>query len=341
MLITSDYIEPAELTGYARAAVDANPTPLARYLPFRVVDDLFYKFSRGGSGLVEAASYRAFDAPSPFGSRPGLSEVTGQLPPISQQIRLSEYDQLRLRANADDQILRAIYDDAERLVRAIVNRFERARGQALTTGKVTLAENGLVAEVDFGRRATHTVNAGTVWTTTASADILGDLIAWVDTYRATNGVAPGRMIVSNRVARLVQRNAGVIAAITGSAAGRNRVTSAEVSDLLVSEGLPAIEINDQTIQVNGAATRVIPEDRVIFVPEPVDPASPEGTELGATLLGTTAEAGLPEYGLEGDQPGIVAGTYRSQNPVGIFTNAVAIGLPVLANPDLTFSADVL
>jgi hypothetical protein len=36
----------------------------------------------------------------------------------------------------------------------------------------------------------------------------------------------------------------------------------------------------------------------------------------------------------------VAGSYKSPDPVAVFTKASSIGLPVLGMPDLTFAADV-
>ena len=67
----------------------------------------------------------------------------------------------------------------------------------------------------------------------------------------------------------------------------------------------------------------------------------DGGDLGATLYGTTAESMEPGYNLAGDEPGVVAGAYKSADPVAVWTKAAAIGLPVLANPDLTFGVKVL
>ena len=53
-----DQIDPAQLTGYAREALadrEQNAFTLSRWLPSRQVDDLLYRFTRGGTGLVEAA----------------------------------------------------------------------------------------------------------------------------------------------------------------------------------------------------------------------------------------------------------------------------------------------
>lgn len=344
MLLHADYITPAELTGYVREALaneQRNRFRLSGFLPNRVIDDLHYRFTTGGEGLAEAATFRTYDAESGIGSRPGVSRVTGELPPISRKIRLGEYDRLRQRAAGNDAFVNGLMTDAERMTRAVAARLELARGDALANGSVTIAENGVVATVDFGRDASHTVAAATAWTSTGTANALTDLVAWFDVYVATNGVEPGAALTSTRVARLLQRNAEIINAIAGANEGRTRVTRDELNTLLQSEGLPPIVTNDQQVSVGGATTRVIADDRLIMLPAPGDSDAPESTQLGATLYGTTAESLEPDYGIEdGEEPGVVAGVYSTKDPVALWTKAAAIGLPVLANPNLTLAADV-
>lgn len=344
MYLNTDYIAPAELSGYVRAALadlEVNQFTLSRFLPDRPIDDLDYRFTRGGEGLAEAATFRNYDTPAPFGKRPGTQRVSGELPAISRQLRLGEYDRLRQRAAGGDQVVNAIFADAVRMTRAVAARMELARGEALNTGAVAIDENGLTATADFGRKSTHSVTAAIQWTvlTGTSATPLTDLISWSDTYRASNGEGPGVILTSQKVVRLMQRNPEIIAAITGAAAERTRVTNAELTALLQSEGLPGIEVFDAQVNVGGSATRIIPESQLLLLPAPA--GSPDATDLGATLWGTTSESLDPAYGIEdGEEPGIVSGVYRSDDPVALFTKAAGIGLPVLANPDLSFSADV-
>ncbi|WP_201788503.1 major capsid protein [Rathayibacter sp. VKM Ac-2630] len=202
MLITTDYITPTELTGYARAALadlEANQFTLSQFLPSENVDDLNYRFSRGGQGLAEAATFRAFDAESAIASRPGVTRVTGELPPISRKIKLSEYDRLRQR-QLPDQIVNAVFNDTDRMVQSVAARIELARGAALATGKVSINEDGVIADVDFGRRAGHTNQApGTLWTVSASATPIADLIAWsTPTARTTVVRTPARSSLRRR-----------------------------------------------------------------------------------------------------------------------------------------------
>jgi hypothetical protein len=117
----------------------------------------------------------------------------------------------------------------------------------------------------------------------------------------------------------------------------NPVTREGVSSVLAAYGLPPLyQVNEQ-IKVAGSAQKVIPDDRVLLLPAPSD--SPEN-ELGNTFWGTTAESLEPDYDLSGEEPGLVAGAYSTKDPVAVWTKAAAISLPVLANPNLSFAADV-
>lgn len=335
-----EYVKPAELTGYARAALADRPEnqfQLLEILPALLVDDLSYRFEKGtDAGLLQAASFRAYDAEPDFGSRDGISRVTGELPPIGRQYLLGEYDQLKLR-KAEQQVRDLLLRDAERIARSIETRFEFARGQALVEGKVTLAENGVFAEVDFGRKAAHTVAPTVLWSTHATATPIDDLIAWVQTYVDTNGYAPGRILTSTSVLRhLAQCDQIVKMLFPNGTVNVSRVPAARVNEVLADEGLPQIETFDaQAINTAGASTRIIPADKVIFLP-------PAGVPLGSTLWGTTLEAQEAEYGIAGtDQPGIVVGAFKQKTtPIHVVTIGAAIGLPILGNPDATLVADV-
>lgn len=344
MLITTDYITPAELTGYAREAladIERNQFTLSQFLPSEPVDDLQYRFTRGGQGLAEAATFRSYDAESSIASRPGATRVTGELPPVSRKIKLSEYDRLRQRG-LDASIRDSIFNDTDRMVQAVAARIELARGSALSAGKVTLNEDGVIGEVDFGRRSAHTnVAPGTLWSVSASATPIADLIAWRRTYRANNGgTNPGAILTSETVLAHILRAAEVRNLVSVGATAPSIVSPTALNTLLAAYNLPPIVVNDAQINVRNTstdavtATRVIPESNVILLP------AAGVSQLGGTFWGTTAESLEPEYELSGQEPGIVAGSYSTKDPVAVWTKAAGIALPVLANPDLTFQAVV-
>lgn len=337
MRLIDTYGTPAELTGYVRAALrdyDVNQFQLSQWLPNDNVPDIQFRFLKGTGGLVEAASYRAYDAESDLGDREGVTRVTGELPPISRKIRLSEYDYLR-QAQLDGQIRQAVETDAERLMRQIAARLEVARGEALYDGKVTINERGVIATVDFGRTAGHSnVAPGTLWSDVANADPLTDMINWRQTYIDTNGVAPGVALTSTANKLLLLRNEAIRDLYPGAAGSQpSRISDAVLSGILGDFGLPPIVTYDVQVKVNGSATRIIPANRFLYLPSSAEP-------LGTTCYGVTAEAREFPSLVGSDEAGIVAAAYSDEDPVGIWTKAAAIAIPLVANPDLTFEAIV-
>lgn len=338
MLISTDYIVPAELTGYVRAALadmEINRFILSEYLPSRPIDDLQYRFARGGIGFTDVAQYRAFDAEASIAKRPGIQRVTGDLPPVSRKIRLGEYERLRQR-HLPDQIVEAVYNDADLMVSAVAGRLELARGSALSLAQVTISEDGVIATVDFGRLGAHTNQApGVLWSTTASSTPISDMLAWQATYQSNNGgQKPGSILTSTQALNYVLRSQEVRGLAAQQGVTPNIVSQFVLNTILAAYGLPPVVVYDAQLSVAGTVQRVIPANNVLLLP----PAGEE--DLGSTFWGTTAESLQPEYELEGDEPGIVAGVYDTKDPVALWTKATGIALPVLANPNLTFQAVV-
>ena len=339
MELTTEYATPAELTGFAREALadrEVNQPSLSRWLPYRVINDLQFRFRRGSDGLTEAAAYRAYDAETRIGKRPGVAQVSGELPPLGEKLRMTEYQQLRQR-NLPDAITDQVYDDARRLTNKIIARLELARADALVDGVVTIEEDDVQATVDFERNPAHSVTAATAWTNPA-APVLEDLEAWNQVYVDANGISPGSILTSTRVMSMLMRSEQLRGQLGNTSAAL--LTRNQVNALLEGLGLPAVTTYDaRLVDPSGTARRVIPDDRFLFLPEPVDPNGE--SELGATLLGQTLESEEADYALQpSEQPGIVVGNFKSRDPIGLWTHAAAIGIPIMANPDATFVADV-
>jgi hypothetical protein len=349
MYLSQDFILPAVLTGYVRqglADYPQNQFTLDRWLPNRPVPDIQYRFASGGTGLADAALFRAYDAESVVGRRQQLQRVTGELPPISIKTRLSEYDNLRIRnvnQPGSQEVLDAILNDSLKNSRSIAARMEMARGEALINGSISLSENGITASVNFGRAGAMSVTAGTLWSTTATADPFADLDTWRTAYVNQNGAEPGAIVMSRSTLALLRRCTNVAKAVFPAGGVMPTLLSqSTISDAFEAFGLPPLYVYyAQTNNYAGSAVATLAANKVLLLPAPVTPDDYEGTQLGGTFWGTTAEAQLPEYGIElSDQPGIVAGQYNETDPVGIWTKAAAIGLPILANPNLAMVATV-
>lgn len=336
LVINSDYITPADLTGYVREALADQPindlSLIDSLLPDTPVDDVDFRANITQHGLRRAARFRAWDTEAPLSARKGVTRISGELPPLSEKRRLGEYDRLRLR-NASQAITDAILNDAVELANALRTRMIIAKAEALVTGKVSLASDGLEIEADFQRHGSHTQTAGTVWS--GAGDPVSDQENWFGIFRTRNSGNPGRAITSRRVISSLMRNAAIRAYCLPPGSTQGIVTLEQINALFTSFGHPTFEIFDAQVEdSNGNPTRLIPDDSVLYVSA--------SAKVGETLWGTTAEAIEPDYKIEATEaPGIVVGSYMDSDPVARWTKASGIGLPILGNSNATMIAKVL
>lgn len=338
MALWTDVIDPAELTGFARQALEEREKAkgtLARYLPHTYVADIVARFIKGESGLVDEAAFRAFDAEPEIGKIGGYQRVTVDLAAIGKTIPVSEQAQLRFRNASDEMWKNYILRATNEAVASVSDAIERLRGIVLTTGKATITQSNFAVESDFGRSSDLTVAAATKWGQDG-AKPLDDITAWVDKYVEINGVQPERIVLGQKAIRALYQADDAKTVLAGG--GSRPATAAEMTALLDSYGLPTIERFDRRTK----AGAVLPENTALLLPAPVDPVS-GSNELGATFWGQTLTATGAEFGFAMDeQPGIVAGVYRGEKPpmlAEVITDAIA--LPVLANANLSMAATVL
>lgn len=349
MALWTDIISPAELTGYARQSLadyEARKGTLARWLPNRDVADIVVRFVQGQSGLVDIADFRAYDAEPGLGKTPGGKRVTLELPALGKNFPISEYNQLRARSTdgtvADAQALSTILNTTDTAVRAVADAMERMRGIVISTGRATIANvDGFTMDDGFGRPAGNDLTAGTLWSSATSVSRLAYLQTILDAYRDGSGEEPGALLMSTAVFRSMQAGDEFKTTLVG---GATRPASLQqVNDVIAGAGLPPIYLYDRRVSVGGTATRVLPSQKLFLLPAPVDTDAWQDTELGATFWGRTLSSSEPGWEIpDVEQPGIVVGAYKAEKPPMIAeVISDAIGLPVLANAELSLAATVI
>lgn len=341
----TDLVPAPSLTSFIREVPSPTQWILNRFLPDELVDSIEASIDKA-TRRNRAAQFRTFDAESPIGARNPFERSTVTLPPLSEKIPLGEQERLALEAarnggSANSQrLIDQAFNDAENLAGSIKARMELARGDVLSDGKFTLAENGLALEADFGLPAEHLLAPANLWSDTANSTPIADLEAWCAAYEDANGERPGYILMSRKAKSYITASAEArsMAAFYGAGVGQGPLGNNQLQALLEDRDLPQIQIYSATIDVAGTKTRPIEADRVVLLPQ-------NPRDLGYTAWGITAEAlefNGNNAGVLGFEklPGLFACVMKQWDPVRTWTKVAATGMPLIENPDLLMVADV-
>jgi hypothetical protein len=332
-------VNPDDLTMFTRAIPMDQNYVLNQILPDRMIND-----NRVDVGTLtrrgRTARFRVFDGPIHVSARDSYEVRNVALPPLSDALHLGEYERLqmqfaRLQGGNQRALVDAVYDDATILTQNVRRRMEQARGDVLQDGKFTLqGEGGLWMEADYSVPAGHFVTASPLWVQNpTTADPILDITNWSEVYNTTNGYFPGGMWVPRRVMNALLRNTAMRTAYATTINGTSTLLRRDQLDqALDSYGLPPILGSyDASVDVDGVSTRILPDNKVIFVP-------PAGQSLGYTAWGVSAtaleltQAGISELSFA-DAPGIVGVVVKEGPPFRQYTFVDAVGMPVLENPN--------
>lgn len=342
MALNFDLIEPGVLTGFVRELpVPANYT-LNTWLPDRNVGDIEVAFETAFK-RNRAAMFRAFDAETPIGERDNFQRSRVGLPPISQKMLVGEEERLKLemlRSGGDNTgaLIQALYNDARINTEAILARMELARGQVLTTGKFSFqGENGLKGiEADYGVQVSHLPTAPVAWTDHDDADPFEQMRDWADLYTDDAGEPPAYALTSRQAIGHMLRNDKVRANFATLGGTPSVITRSQLASLLDANDLPQLVQYDSQVYVGNTATRIIPANKMIYLPA-------TAASLGNTMWGVTAEA-LELVGLNNPQltfaqaPGLVGMVTKEGDPVRTWTKVAGLGMPVLADANKLLTA---
>ena len=339
-------IPAAELTAAARLLLadeeyPRNQASLRRWFPDEFNPTIRYRFNTGTTRTYTAAApFRAWDTPSPIGTRPGRGRVEGDLPPISMQFTLRELDLAEQNAMAAggsefaEMIRGDVYDDIESGIRAIQNRQELVCRDFLQLGLATVAERGVAQTINPQRAAGNASTVGIGWDVPATAVPMTNERA-VMTVMKGYGYGPGDLVaIMNETTWLAWLATDQIRQTYDSTRVLPFLNEEQGRQVRREQRLPDAVVIDRTIvPYNGSAQQLIPDYFVLYVPanEPV----------GSTQWGQPVMASDPRLKIErDDRPGPLAYMTSSDEPYGIQTHIQAIGVPVMENPDSTYALDV-
>lgn len=337
-----DLVSDVDLTVFSRQVPEPVTNPLSGILPNREVDGRKSKVARHVR-KTSTAKFRSYNAEAPIGKRGDSITVTElTLPPISEKLPVNEDLILALNESgsqtAIDRLIESTYDDVENITTSIRNRAEKARGEFLQTGKVSINENGVVDEADFGLPVSHLVTAPVLWSDPA-APIVEQEQAWVDIVTRDAKVIPTAATISKRILTFMARNEqyrSYFWQFPGAQLGPI-LNQGQVNQVREQFGLPVLNVYEGFVpDDDDTEVRVIADNKYILTTSTV----------GESQWGTTAEA-LELVGSNSvdftrkDAPGLTVVQYRVPDPVTTWTKGSSIFLPVAGDINGLLVATVL
>ncbi len=319
-----DLLNPKELIDYTKNRAK-QAKALEELFPSRKTEALEIKMIKGANNLPVSASVHAFDTEAEIDQRESTGYDVAELALIKRKRKLSEKEIIRLetpRNNAEErEAIDKIYGDVDYLQDSVLTRAEAMRGEALSTGKLAINENGYKAEIDYGVPAAH---KNTFTWSAGSVDILLDMDSSVDRIVKDTGFTPTRVLTSKKNLSFVLRDEKVRKAVFGVNSDK-LLTRQELNAFLKTQDLPQIAIYDaqyRLLNAKGdyAAKRYFTESAFVFMPD--------GT-MGETLFGLTPEelALRKKDGVEiSDIGNVIIEQYATNDPVAKWIKAVATAL---------------
>jgi hypothetical protein len=323
----------------ARAYQD-DRNSLTRFLPNVNVQAITYRLGRR-KRMDQTVPVRAFGSPATPIRRPGVIEVRGELPAVTPRVDLTETDLniefILAQQLAGQQVDWSPWVNAAAGIAAATtdNTYELMRGQALSTGAISLVtEDGAEHDVDFEVPNDNKIAVATAWSTDPTK-VFGDLQTAHGQFLDSSGAPAGVALTTNAVYRIMLNALALL--YPQAPVGQN-----ELNAYLANLNLPQVYTYDRVLVTdNGDGTktkqRVYPEGHLTFLPA--------GDTIGRTELGVTQEA-IQQVQNRVLAPQEVAGTtiitLGQDDPVQRAVKAASVGLPVIQdNEDIVIMSNLI
>lgn len=286
----------------------------------------------------------AFDVEAVPRPRRGFERVMAMMPFFKESMYIDE--ELRQQLNIlrgsnqpmlENTILTRIFDDEMQLLTSAAVSRERMRMQLLTTGIVSMANNGQSFTFDYQLDAGQFQTAATSWTDPA-ANIYQDLLNAKDYIYNNAGATISRGIMNQATWRLLLNNETI------------KQNIAVLSPLAVNFIITEEQLRQYFQTILGIEFYVydagyIDEtgERVKYIPDNVVSLFPAGN-LGNTWFGTTPEESdlmsSPIANVSIVDTGVAVTTMKSADPVNVETKISQICLPSFERGNTVVILDV-
>lgn len=326
-----DLMQSNQLTAYWEELVqDEAPYPCEELFPDDKKRGLSLQWIKGSRGLPVVLKTSAFDTFAVPRPRIGFDKLTAEMPYFKESTYIDE--ELRQELNLVletgnqayiDSVMNRVFDDEMNLLRGARASRERMRMMALTTGVVSMANNGQAFTYDYGIPSTHKTTTDTSWSDHTGSDPIEDMRTLKEQILDDTGVEVTRAMCDGATWRNIRNNEKIAKTIFVLSNGQASVNDGRLRQYILDEVGIDVMVNDKRyVDEKGQTIRFMPENTFVMFPDGV---------LGRTWFGTTPA----ESDLMGGQvanvsitdTGVAVTTVQKADPVNVETIVSMICLP--------------
>ena len=336
-----DLVQAPELTAYWETLVqDEAPYPCEELFPDDKKRGLQLSWIKGARGLPVVLKTSAFDANAVPRPRIGFDKLVTEMPYFKESTYIDE--ELRQELNMVletgnqayiDSVMSHVFDDETNLLRGARASRERMRMMALTTGSVSMANNGQTFSYDYG--VTHKGDAAVAWSSHNTADPIEDIRVAMEAVADDTGATITRAMCDGATWRDLRNNEALAKKIFVLSNGVGAVSDRALREYLLEELNLEVMINDKRyVNEAGATVKFMPANTFVMFPDGA---------LGRTWFGTTpAESDLMggnAANVSITDTGVAVVTHQTVDPVNVETIVSQICLPSFEAADQVYILD--
>lgn len=302
MVVQAPEFEPTRLQAYVENVPPARTYLLEALMPDQDIDDINFSWNVVNGAYAPAASITGWNAAAPLRDKKSQEKAFGSVAKLQHsyffdEVELFQYSKPRTAQERQRMVDNGL-DYTDELVNGVRDTKEYLRAQAIYNGRVSYdnAKDDIHLDIAFPVPAANRMVATVAWSDPAATP-LTDLQGMVGQYQSTNSRRrPTGMHITSATEALLLNNAQVRTQRYGTNANGQLLTPGDLQQVFAALRLPAYEIQDDVININGADTQLLADGLVAMF----------GDGLGFTAVGPAAER---DY-----TPGIFAITNEEVNP---------------------------
>lgn len=310
---------------------DINDSLFDQLFPSKKTSNLRVALVNAVKTIPTMAMVHSYDSETRIKSREPLTEVKAEKLLVKTKINLTEKyailaDEL---SSASPEVKDILFNDMLSTSNDVAARIRLMKAELLCTGKITVNENNVETTIDYGVPEAN--KSSVSWA--SDADIIGDIQKLMDKASAS-GYKPTRAVLSTKMFNKILGDAKVKAAILGNT--EKMLTVAELNSWFAQQFGLVFAKNDDVYRVEKAdgtkeVKRYFKEDVISFFGGSLT------STLGMTFYGKTPEERNANLNTSQSANTFVMNTmWDTEDPVGTWTKASAVGVPVLADPNNLF-----